>query len=149
LSHADSSWDTAKKVSELFGRHTAVACGDDLDPIQDPACCDGRRLELASGIPNEKFLTGITMSAALAMELLRNTLEPALLLRAPILLVALLMGLLVSVLQIMISVQNMTILTVPRLLAVALTTFLFVLLSARELMFFMLGVVSDFFRYFG
>ena len=89
------------------------------------------------------------MSAALAMELLRNTLEPALLLRAPILLVALLMGLLVSVLQIMISVQNMTILTVPRLLAVALTTFLFVLLSARELMFFMLGVVSDFFRYFG
>ena len=53
------------------------------------------------------------MSAGMAVELASKTLEMALLLSAPVLLVATLMGLLVSVLQVMTSVQDMTLSTVP------------------------------------
>lgn len=89
------------------------------------------------------------MSTDMAVELARKTLETAFLLSAPILLVALVTGLLVSVLQVMTSVQDITISTVPRLFAVALTTFLLLPWSLRKLMVFMLGVLSDLRRYLG
>ena len=63
------------------------------------------------------------MSAEMAVELARKTLEMAFLLSAPILLVATVMGLLISLLQVMTSVQDMTLSTVPRLFAVGLTRF--------------------------
>jgi hypothetical protein len=64
LRNADSSWDATKKnraylhmsIAPTLCEDGAVASGDDLDPTQNPAFCDGRRLELASGIPNEEFL---------------------------------------------------------------------------------------------
>ena len=89
------------------------------------------------------------MSADMAVELARKTLETAFLLSAPILLVALVTGLLVSVLQVMTSVQDITISTVPRLFAVALTTFLLLPWSLRKLILFTLEVLTDLRRYLG
>jgi flagellar biosynthetic protein FliQ len=89
------------------------------------------------------------MSADMAVELARKTLETAFLLSAPILLVATAVGLLISVLQVMTSVQDMTISTVPRLFAVALTTFLLLPWSLRKLILFTLEVLTDLRRYLG
>jgi flagellar biosynthetic protein FliQ len=89
------------------------------------------------------------MSAEMAVELARKTLEMAFLLSAPILLVAMVVGLLISVLQVMTSVQDMTLSMVPRLFAVALTTFLLLPWSLRKLMIFTLQVLTDLRRLLG
>jgi flagellar biosynthetic protein FliQ len=89
------------------------------------------------------------MSAEMAVQLARKTLEMAFLLSAPILLVATMMGLLISVLQVMTSVQDMTLSTVPRLFAVGLITFLLLPWSLRKLMLFTLDILSDLHRYLG
>ena len=89
------------------------------------------------------------MSAELAVQLARKTLEMAFLLSAPILLVATIVGLLISVLQVMTSVQDMTLSTVPRLFAVALITFLLLPWSLRKLMVFTLDILADLHRYLG
>ncbi len=89
------------------------------------------------------------MSAEMAVELARKTLETAFLLSAPILLVATVMGLLISVLQVMTSVQDMTLSTVPRLFAVALITFLLLPWSLRRLVMFTVGILRDLHRYLG
>jgi len=89
------------------------------------------------------------MTAEMAVELARKTLEIALLLSAPILLVATVVGLLVSILQVMTSVQDMTLSTVPRLFAVALVTFLLLPWSLRKLMMFTVQVLTDLRRFLG
>jgi flagellar biosynthetic protein FliQ len=89
------------------------------------------------------------MSTEMAVELARKTLETAFVLSAPILLVAMVMGLLISVLQVMTSVQDMTLSTVPRLFAVALVTFLLLPWSLRKLMMFTLQALTDLRRYLG
>jgi flagellar biosynthetic protein FliQ len=89
------------------------------------------------------------MSAEMAVELARKTLETAFLLSAPILLVATVIGLLVSVLQVMTSVQDMTLSTVPRLFAVALISFLLLPWSMRKLMMFTVQVFTDLRRFLG
>ena len=89
------------------------------------------------------------MTAEMAVELARQTLETAFLLSAPILLVATVVGLLISVLQVMTSVQDMTLSMVPRLFAVALITFLLLPWSLRKLMMFTLQVLTDLRRYLG
>jgi flagellar biosynthetic protein FliQ len=89
------------------------------------------------------------MSADMAVELARKTLETAFLVSAPILLVATVVGLLISVLQVMTSVQDMTLSAVPRLFAVALTTFLLLPWSLRKLILFTLSVFTDLRRFMG
>jgi flagellar biosynthetic protein FliQ len=89
------------------------------------------------------------MSAEMAVQLARRTMETAFILSAPILLVAAIMGVLISLLQVMTSVQDMTLSTVPRLFAVALTTFLLLPWSLRKLMLFTLEILSDLRRYTG
>ena len=89
------------------------------------------------------------MTAEMAVELARKTLETALLLSAPVLLVATVMWLLVSILQVMTSVQDMTLSTVPRLFAVALVTFLLLPWSLRKLMMFTVQVLTDLRRFMG
>jgi flagellar biosynthesis protein FliQ len=55
----------------------------------------------------------------------RYTLETALLLSAPILIACILVGLIVSILQAVTSVRDSTVSTVPKLVAVGVTTLLF------------------------
>jgi len=89
------------------------------------------------------------MSTEMAVELARRTMETAFLVSAPILLVATVVGLLISLLQVMTSVQDMTLSTVPRLFAVALTTFLLLPWSLRIVTRFTLEVLADFRRFLG
>jgi len=89
------------------------------------------------------------MSTDMAVELARKTLETAFLVSAPILLVATVVGLLISVMQVMTSVQDMTLSAVPRLFAVALTTFVLLPWSLRKLILFTLAVLTDLRRFLG
>ena len=89
------------------------------------------------------------MSADIAVELARKTLAMAFMVSAPILVVAMVMGLTISVLQVMTSVQDMTISTVPRLIAVALTAFLLLPWFLRQLELFTVEVLTNFRRYLG
>ncbi len=89
------------------------------------------------------------MTAYMAVELGRKTLETAFLLSVPILLVAAIAGVLISVLQVMTSVQDMTLSTVPRLVAVGLVTFLTLPWSLRKLAVFTVDILTDFHRYLG
>jgi len=76
--------------------------------------------------------------------LFRHTLQMALLLGAPLLLIAVLVSLLVNVAQVLTSLQDQTLSTVPRLAAVAAAALLFFPWMLRKLMFFTIGLWSDF-----
>ena len=76
--------------------------------------------------------------------LFRNTLQMALLLGAPLLLVAVAVSLLVNIAQVLTSLQDQTLSTVPRLAAVAAAILLFFPWMLRKLMFFTIGMWSDF-----
>ncbi len=76
--------------------------------------------------------------------LFRHTLQMALLLGAPILLIAVLVSLLVNVVQVLTSLQDQTLSTVPRLAAVAAAALVFFPWMLRKLMFFTIGMWSDF-----
>lgn len=76
--------------------------------------------------------------------LFRNTLQMALLLGAPLLLIAVLISLLVNVVQVLTSLQDQTLSTVPRLAAVAVAAMLFFPWMLRKLMFFTIGLWGNF-----
>jgi flagellar biosynthetic protein FliQ len=78
------------------------------------------------------------------VEVLRRTLETALWMGAPLLIVATVVGLLINVVQVLTSLQETTISTVPRLFAVAAATLLLMPWMTRRLGSFTLQVLSDF-----
>ncbi len=78
------------------------------------------------------------------IELTRRTLEIALLLGAPLLLIATVVSLLVNIAQVLTSIQEPTISTVPRLAAVAVAAFLLMPWMLRRLEVFTIGLFSDF-----
>jgi len=84
------------------------------------------------------------MGTEQVVALFRNTLQAALLLGAPILLAAILVSLLINVVQVLTSLQDQTLSTVPRLAAVAAATLLFFPWMLRKLMLFTIGLWSDF-----
>lgn len=84
------------------------------------------------------------MGTEQVVALFRNTLQMALLLGAPLLLVAILISLLINVAQVLTSLQDQTISTVPRLAAMAAAALLFFPWMLRKLMFFTIGLWSDF-----
>jgi len=78
------------------------------------------------------------------VRILRQTLEAALWMGAPLLIVATVVGLLINVAQVLTSLQETTVSTVPRLFAVAAATLLLLPWMARRLSLFTLQVFSDF-----
>jgi len=84
------------------------------------------------------------MGTEQVVALFRNTLQMALLLGAPLLLVAVAISLLVNIAQVLTSLQDQTLSTVPRLAAVAAAVLLFFPWMLRKLMFFTIGMWSDF-----
>lgn len=83
------------------------------------------------------------------VELGRRTLEAALMVVAPILLVATVVSLTVNVIQVLTSIQEMTIATVPRLLATAGALLVLMPWMLRKLMQFTLQILSNFRPYLG
>jgi flagellar biosynthetic protein FliQ len=66
------------------------------------------------------------MSQEMILKLAKDTLQITLMISGPMLIVALVVGILVSIVQVVTSIQDMTLSFVPRVIAVFLT-FLFVL----------------------
>ncbi|HTY83624.1 MAG TPA: flagellar biosynthetic protein FliQ [Silvibacterium sp.] len=78
------------------------------------------------------------------VEILRRTIETALWMGAPLLVIATVVGLLINVVQVLTSLQETTISTVPRLFAVAAATVLLMPWMVRRLASFTLQLFSDF-----
>ncbi len=83
------------------------------------------------------------MGTEQVVSLFRNTLQMALLMGAPLLLIAVFVSLLVNVAQVLTSLQDQTLSTVPRLAAMAVAMLLFFPWMLRKLMFFTIGLWSD------
>jgi len=83
------------------------------------------------------------MNTEQVVALARGSLEIALWLGAPLLVVATVVSLLINVVQTLTSLQDATIATVPRLAAVAVATLVFLPWMLRKLMFYTIGLWSD------
>jgi flagellar biosynthetic protein FliQ len=84
------------------------------------------------------------MGTEQVVTLFRHTLQMALLLGAPLLVIAVFVSLLVNVAQVLTSLQDQTLSTVPRLAAMAAAILLLFPWMLRKLMFFTIGLWSDF-----
>jgi flagellar biosynthesis protein FliQ len=87
------------------------------------------------------------MSTALSVEMVRSTIETALWIVAPLLAIATVVSLLINIVQVLTSLQEHTLSTVPRLAAVAAALFLLMPWMARHLAAFTVRVLSDFHPY--
>jgi flagellar biosynthesis protein FliQ len=84
------------------------------------------------------------MGAEQIVEVMRKTLETAFWMGAPLLIVATAVGLLINVVQVLTSLQETTLSTVPRLFAVAAATVLLMPWMVRRIGTFTLQLLSDF-----
>jgi len=84
------------------------------------------------------------MGSGNVIEIMRQTLETALWMGAPLLIVATAVGLLINVVQVLTSLQETTISTVPKLFAVAAAALLLMPWMTRRLASFTLQIFSDF-----
>jgi flagellar biosynthetic protein FliQ len=78
------------------------------------------------------------------VEIMRHTLETALWMGAPLLIAATVVGLLINVVQVLTSLQETTVSTVPRLFAVAAATLLLMPWMVRRIEMFTVQLLSDF-----
>jgi len=81
--------------------------------------------------------------------LIRLTLEVAVWVAAPVLILASVVSLLISIGQVLTSIQDATISTVPKLMAVALATFVLMPWTFRKLIGFTINLFQDFHKYVG
>jgi len=79
-----------------------------------------------------------------AVELGRRTIEITLIVGAPLLAIAVTVSLLMNVVQVLTSLQDPTISTVPRLAVTAVATIILMPWMWRKLMTFTVAVLSDF-----
>jgi flagellar biosynthesis protein FliQ len=84
------------------------------------------------------------MGSDAVVGILRLTLETALWMGAPLLIIATVVGLLINVAQVLTSLQETTVSTVPRLFAVAAATLLLMPWMVRRIAMFTVQVFSDF-----
>jgi flagellar biosynthesis protein FliQ len=84
------------------------------------------------------------MSSAQTIELARTTLLTALWIAAPLLAIATIVSLLINVVQVLTSLQEQTLATVPRLAAVATTIFFLMPWMVRRMTGFTVMLFSDF-----
>jgi flagellar biosynthetic protein FliQ len=84
------------------------------------------------------------MSTAQTVELARTTLLTALSIAAPLLVIATVVSLLVNIVQVLTSLQEQTLSTVPRLAVVATAIFFLLPWMVRRMTVFTVMVFSDF-----
>ncbi len=84
------------------------------------------------------------MPTDLVVDLSRRTIEAAVLLAAPLLILATVVSLLINLAQVLTSLQDTTLATVPRLAAVAVAAYLLMPWMVRRLGMFTVGLLSDF-----
>jgi flagellar biosynthetic protein FliQ len=84
------------------------------------------------------------MNTAQVVELSRRTIEASFWVASPILLAAMVVGLMINIGQVMTSIQDMTVSTVPRLAAVGAIVFFLTPWMLHHLVVFTLSLFSDF-----
>jgi len=84
------------------------------------------------------------MSPQQSIELARTTLQTALWMAAPLLLIATMVSLLINIAQVLTSLQEQTLSTVPRLAAVSAGIFLLLPWMVRRMTVFTIMLLSDF-----
>ena len=84
------------------------------------------------------------MSTAVTVEMMRNMLETALWIVAPLLAVATVVSLLINIVQVLTSLQESTLSTVPRLVAVSAALFWLMPWMAHRMSEFTLKILGDF-----
>jgi flagellar biosynthetic protein FliQ len=89
------------------------------------------------------------MTPDVVVQLARETLMTALILAAPILAIATVVSLLINVAQVMTSIQEHTVATVPRVAVVAVAAFVLMPWMLRKLMGFTVQLFADFHRVLG
>jgi flagellar biosynthetic protein FliQ len=89
------------------------------------------------------------MGPDMAAEMARNLLIQAMVISAPVLIVACLVSVLLSLLQTLTSVQEQTLTVVPRLLVVFTVTVVTMPWLVRRLVTYTMALWSDFHRYLG
>ena len=109
--------------SDPLNRYGAIAARHDLRSVQNPVVRAGRWLAPRSRIPHERFLR---MTPEYAIQIIREALLTAFWLSAPLLAVGFIAGLLISLVQILTSIQDTAFNAIPRLLAF-LATFILAL----------------------
>jgi flagellar biosynthetic protein FliQ len=87
------------------------------------------------------------MHTDIAVDLARYTLRTALWVAAPLLIAATATGLLISIMQVVTSIQDHTITTVPRLIVMAVATMLLMPWMLRRLIEFTIHLFGDFSPY--
>ncbi len=87
------------------------------------------------------------MGADQTVALLRHTLETALWMGGPLLIAGVIVGLAINVVQVLTSLQDMTVSTVPRLAAVALAVLVLMPWMVRRIAMFTVELFSDFHRF--
>ncbi len=83
------------------------------------------------------------MSTALAVDLIRHALTVALLVSAPLLLTALVVGILVSLVQAVTQIQEQTLTFIPKLLAMAAVFILLLPWLLAQLVEYLVGVMRS------
>lgn len=83
------------------------------------------------------------MSSALAVDLIRHALNVALLVSAPLLLTALVVGILVSLVQAVTQIQEQTLTFIPKLLSVAAVFMLLLPWLLSQLVQYVVGVLQS------
>ena len=89
------------------------------------------------------------MTSEVIVQLARETLLVALVLGMPILTVATVVSLLINIAQVMTSIQEHTVATVPRIAVVAITTFVMLPWMLRKMVSFTVQLFADFHRFLG
>lgn len=84
------------------------------------------------------------MNAEQVVELSRRTIEAAFWVAAPVLLSAMVVGLVINIGQVLTSVQDMTVSTVPRLFSVGIILFFLTPWILHHLVTFTIALFSDF-----
>lgn len=87
------------------------------------------------------------MNAEQVVELSRRTIEAAFWVAAPVLLSAMVVGLIINIGQVLTSVQDMTVSTVPRLFSVGIILFFLTPWILHHLVTYTISLFSDFHVY--
>lgn len=107
-------------------------------------------MELAGGFAVEELLKKAEeMGVDQVAELMRHLLMEALLVSAPVLLAASAISFLLSLLQTLTSLQEQTLTTVPRLFLIAAILVVGMPWFIKQLVFYTIGLFTNFHRYLG
>ncbi len=134
-------------LGNRVGGHDAVAARDDLSSLQNSAVRFGGRLEPGGGLAHEELFLGAFMTADTVVDILRQALMMAFWVAGPLLLIGLVTGILVSLTQIVTSIQDSGFSTIPRLVIFLVAILLLMPWMIQRMTVYTAALLGDLGRY--